>query len=105
MSEKKGSVPGKRTVSEREVEAALVRMIVRNGGRCLKWVSPGSNGMPDRICLLPGGRILFAEVKRPGGRIAPIQRIRADELKELGFRHVFVCGFEEIERLEKELWN
>lgn len=94
-----------RTVSEREVEAALVRMIARHGGRCLKWVSPGNNGVPDRICLLPGGRVLFAEVKRPGGRIAPIQRIRADELKDLGFRHVFVRCFEDVERLEEELWN
>lgn len=90
---------------EREVERALRRMIEARGGLCLKWVCPGNNGMPDRICLLPGGRILFAEVKRPGGRIAPLQRIRAEELRSLGFAHTFVQSPEDVKRLEETLWK
>lgn len=52
------------------LESALeqaVRKYVRSlGGRCFKWVCPGEAGAPDRICILPGGRIIFVELKRPG---------------------------------------
>lgn len=36
------------------------------GGKAYKWVSPGNPGVPDRICILPGGRVVFIEMKRPG---------------------------------------
>lgn len=52
------------------LESALeqaVRKYVRSlGGRCFKWVCPGENGVPDRICILPGGKVVFIELKRPG---------------------------------------
>lgn len=56
------------------------------GGLCLKWISPGASGVPDRIVLLPGGRIAFAELKRPrGGRVSALQRFWARVLTRLGF--------------------
>lgn len=52
------------------LESALeqnVRKYIRSlGGQCYKWVCPGENGVPDRICILPKGRIIFIELKRPG---------------------------------------
>lgn len=70
---------------EKSVEQKIVEKIKRKGGLCLKWVSPGYTGVPDRIAILPGGRILFIEVKRPGtGRLSPRQRRVGDLLRSLG---------------------
>ena len=52
---------------ESAVERKIIDRVKAAGGVCLKWVSPGFSGVPDRIAILPGGRILFIEVKRPHG--------------------------------------
>ena len=86
---------------EKEIEASMRRMVERHGGRCLKWVCPGWNGVPDRIILLPGGRILFVETKRPrGGRVDPLQRKWHKWLTDLGFEHYFVHTDEHIKMLD-----
>lgn len=73
---------------EREVERYLVRRVEALGGRCLKWTSPGTTGLPDRIVLLPRGRIIFVELKRPkGSRVAPLQIYWREALRGLGFSH------------------
>ena len=71
---------------EREVERLLNRAVKGLRGLCLKWVSPGFDGVPDRIVQLPGGRIGFVEVKAPGERPRPLQLAGMKMLKELGFR-------------------
>lgn len=70
---------------EAEVEARLRRAVERAGGKCLKWVSPGHTGVPDRIILMPGGRIYFAELKAPGERERARQEYVHRELRALGF--------------------
>jgi hypothetical protein len=50
----------------------------------------GTAGYPDRMFLLPGGRVFFIEMKRPGGKCTPLQIARQQELQRLGFR-VYVC--------------
>lgn len=65
-----------------------LRTGVRNlghGARCLKFVSPGFTGVPDRIILLPGGRVLFAETKRPGDKERKRQEWVQELLRGLGF--------------------
>ena len=71
---------------ERIVEQALVKAVKAVGGICPKFVSPGFDGMPDRIVLLPGAKVGFVEVKAPGKRPRPLQRSRHELLKGLGFR-------------------
>lgn len=76
---------------EKEIEAKLGRMIKNHGGLCLKWVCPGWAGVPDRIILLPGGRVIFAEVKRPsGGKIGKLQEWWRAKLQALGFEHYYI---------------
>ena len=43
------------TESEKAVEAYLVKRMREIRGKAYKWVSPGNNGVPDRICLFPSG--------------------------------------------------
>lgn len=84
---------------ESALERKLKKRIEENGGMCLKWVSPGFTGVPDRIVLLPGARILFVEVKRPGvkdGR-SPRQKRVAGLLEDLGFTVIRMAGMEDIE--------
>lgn len=89
------------TPLEKDIERALVRMVVRNGGRCLKWVCPGWLGVPDRLCLLPGGCIYFVETKRPkGGEVGKMQEKWRDWLTELGFAHRFVFTHEDVKAFE-----
>ena len=70
---------------EKAVEAKLTRAVKAEGGMCPKLVSPGTDGMPDRMVLLPEGRMGFVEVKAPGKKPRPLQVRRHEQLKDLGF--------------------
>lgn len=60
-------------VKETTIESALVSRAAALGGHAIKWVAPGSAGVPDRIVVLPGGRIGFLELKAPGKKLDPLQ--------------------------------
>ena len=68
---------------ESQIEARLSREVKHAGGLCLKWVSPGCTGVMDRIVLLPGGRVIFVELKEPDGRLSERQKWMADALARL----------------------
>ena len=70
---------------EREIERKLVSAVKSRGGICPKFVSPGFDGMPDRVVLLPHGKLGFVEVKRPGEQPRPLQTARHRLLRKLGF--------------------
>jgi len=88
-------------MSERAVERSLVKSVKSAGGVCLKWVSPGCVGVPDRIVLLPGGRLVFVEVKAQGGKVSPQQRRRLKQLKRLGFDVIVLEGEKGLEAFYK----
>lgn len=77
--------------SEADVEARL-REKVRTElqGIAYKWVCPGRNGVPDRMVCLPGGHVIFVELKAPGKQLRYNQIIRRKELLRLGFRVVML---------------
>ena len=86
------------TKLEKEIEAALRKAVEAAGGKCLKWVCPGWSGVPDRIVLLPGGRIIFVETKRPkGGKLSALQKWWRDELWGLGFSYATVWNDKDVE--------
>lgn len=71
---------------ESTVEKKLVRQVARVGGKCLKFTPFHFNGAPDRLVLLPGGRLCFVEVKGEGGFVRPLQKKRLQQLEGLGFK-------------------
>ena len=73
-------------MQEKVIEQKLVQTVKTMGGICPKLVSPGLDGMPDRMVLLPNGRIAFVEVKRYGEKPDPLQASRHRLLRRLGFR-------------------
>lgn len=79
---------------EKVIEKKLVQAVKAAGGIAPKLVSPGFDGMPDRIVLLPGGHIGFVEVKAPGEKPRPLQLARHGLLRRLGFK-VYVLDDEQ----------
>ena len=71
---------------EKTIEQHLVKAVKNSGGIAPKLVSPGFDGMPDRLVLLPGGKIGFVEVKAPGKEPRPLQVARHGLLRLLGFK-------------------
>lgn len=71
---------------EKYIEQKLVKAVKNIGGIAPKFTSPGFDGMPDRIVLLPLGSIGFVEVKAPGEKPRPLQLARHELLRRLGFR-------------------
>ena len=84
---------------EKSIEAELKKAVKSMGGICAKWVSPGIDGVPDRIVFFPGGRIGFVEVKAPGQKMRPLQKKRKRQLESLGFLVFCVDGIEQIEEV------
>jgi len=80
---------------EKLTEQKLVRAVKNAGGIAVKLVSPGFDGMPDRLVLLPGAKIAFVEVKAMGCKPRPLQRKRHELLRTLGFS-VFVLDDERL---------
>ena len=81
---------------EKEIEKKLRLEVKQAGGFCPKLVSPGFDGMPDRMVLLPNGRICFVEVKAPGEKPRPLQLSRHRLLRRLGFRVYVLDDAEQI---------
>lgn len=94
------SSSGKR---EKYTEQKLVRSVKAAGGICPKWVSPGTDGMPDRIIFLPGGRIAFAELKASGKKPRPLQEARHETLRRLGFKVYVIDDPAQIDGILKEM--
>ena len=88
---------------ENVIERALVAEVKRRGGMALKFVSPGTVGVPDRLILLPGAKIAFAEIKSPGEKMRPVQIKRKRQLEALGFLVYCIDGTEQIGEVLDEL--
>ncbi|MBB6622048.1 VRR-NUC domain-containing protein [Clostridium gasigenes] len=86
-------------MNENIIEQRLKKEIEKIGGKALKFVSPGVAGVPDRIVLMPGGIIIFVELKAPGKKLRAMQEYRAKELRQLGFRVECIDSLDKIKEL------
>jgi hypothetical protein len=92
-------------MQEKLIESRLKRIVEKQKGIALKWSSFYYTGMPDRIVLLPCGKIFFVELKTTGKKLRQMQIVAFKMLKKLGFQ-VFVIdsqeGLDVFEKLIKE---
>ncbi len=86
-------------MQEKDLERKLVEAVKAAGGIAPKFVSPGFNGMPDRLALLPGGKIAFVEVKGYGMKPRPLQIKRHQMLQQLGFKVYVLDDKRQIQRI------
>jgi len=92
-------------MNEKQVEQKLVKAVKAMGGICPKFISPGTDGMPDRIMLLPNGKIRFVEVKAPGKKPRQLQVVRHEQLEALGFPVSVLDSPEQIPEIIREVQN
>ena len=91
--------------SEKTLEQKLVREIQRLGGWSIKILSIHVSGLPDRVCLLPGGRIFFAEIKTTGRKPTKIQLHIHKRIRSLGFQVEVVDSLEKINNILENYGN
>lgn len=83
--------------SEKAIERLLVKLINQKGGLCIKLLTNQFIGLPDRLCLLPGGLLAFVELKTTGQKPKPIQIYVHNRLRSLGFRVEVIDTLQGIE--------
>ena len=73
------------SLRERDIERRLVSEARERGGMAVKLASPGIDGLPDRVVLMPDGKMAFVELKAPGRKPRPVQRVRIRQLVAMGY--------------------
>lgn len=89
---------------EKDIEAYLVKRAREAGGKAYKWVSPGNDGVPDRIVIFPRA-IFFVELKASGKKPTPIQLARHRELAALGYEVLVIDSREGVDGLIEVVEN
>lgn len=83
---------------EKDIEKVLVTEVRKLGGRAYKWVSPGNDGVPDRIVVLPGMRPVFVELKSDTGKLSTLQSVQIRRLQDMGQDVRVLRGIQEVEQ-------
>lgn len=90
-------------MKESELEKKFCLLVGQAGGKAYKFVSPGNTGVPDRLVILPGARVGFVELKKPGGELRKQQEFRRRELGALGCFTAVVDSVESAEAVIGEI--
>ncbi|HCS75633.1 MAG TPA: nuclease [Clostridiales bacterium] len=88
---------------EKTIEIKLRDAVKSMGGIALKFMSPSFDGMPDRLVLLPHGKLAFIELKATGKKLRPLQEKRKIQLEALGFLVFVIDDPEQIGGIINEI--
>ena len=88
---------------EKDIERYFKAQLEKRGAIVWKFVSPGQAGVPDRIVLLPGGRVVFAEMKAPGKRPRPLQRAVFERMRRAGHPVYVIDSREAVKAFMEEV--
>jgi hypothetical protein len=97
--EGKDTTRGNNRDSEKYLERELVKRIELFGGKCIKLVPFNSNGIPDRLCLLPGGTVFFVELKSAGQKPRKLQLYWHRVLTKLGFDVYVIDSYKKLNEI------
>lgn len=81
---------------EKDIEKLFRDEIKKAGGKAYKFTSPGNDGVPDRIVMLPDGRIVFVELKTDTGKLSRLQELQCRQIAELGQTVRVLHGLAEV---------
>lgn len=90
-------------ISEKQIEQYLRGQIHVHGGKAYKFTSPGNAGVPDRLILLPHGKMWFVECKAPGCTSTPLQKVQQNRIRALGFNVGIVDSYAAVDALLREM--
>lgn len=90
---------------ESKIESWLVNQVKQMGGIADKFVSPANPGVPDRLIVMPDGKIYFVELKATWGRLSNIQKWQRDRYKKLGADVRVIKGMDQAKEFVEELKN
>ena len=92
-------------MKESYIENYLVRKVKEHGGLCLKFVSPGNPGVPDRIIVTSDGKTIYVELKTETGRLAKIQKWQRSELEKRGADVRVLYGMDAVKEFLREVFD
>ena len=90
---------------ESRIEGRLGRIVRQLGGRSYKWVSPGNDGVPDRIVVMPGSLVYLVETKQLGEKARALQKAQHQRLRDLGCQVFVLAGMDDVEMFKEILIN
>ena len=90
-------------MTEKEIEAYFVKRVKQMGGYAYKFRSVTQRGVADRIACMPNGQAWFVELKKPGGKLSPLQKLFADDMKMLGQHYCCLWSKEDVDQWLKNL--
>lgn len=86
-------------ITEKNIEIYLRDRIKKVGGIAFKFISPGNDGVPDRLICLPDGKAIFVELKAPGKTTRPLQDLQIARLRNLNFKVFIIDSKEKVDEL------
>ena len=92
-------------VRERDVESYLVQRLDEIGIPCLKFNPDNKIGMPDRLVLLPDGKVIWVELKTTGGHLEEIQKLQHKRLQEIGHRVEVIWNKKDVDSLVQRIFD
>ena len=88
---------------ESKIEQRLRVKLQRLGCLVYKFVSPGNNGVPDRIVITPGGTVYFVELKKDDGELSPGQRVQLRRLRQHNVPTAVIYGNRDADLFVREI--
>jgi hypothetical protein len=84
-------------MTEKEIEAYFVKRVKALGGHAYKFRSVTQRGVCDRIACMPDGSTWFVELKKPGGRLSPLQEVFAEQMAATGQHYAVLWSREDVD--------
>lgn len=84
--------------TEKDIEKRFCKGIREKGGLPYKFTSPGNAGVPDRLVILPNGSVHFVELKRPGGKLRPLQLLQKEKIESRNGKYYVISTIDEVNK-------